>query len=217
MIGYRFELAGLTPLLMHHYNVEESDRLAAIRKKMKGGKAGDDRSPPESWKSYLYYSEDTGNVCLPSENILASLLGGGGKVKVGGKETLKAHSQRVGFDRLDYDLLVGGKPISKEAIDNITGEFGEHAVAARALGFRLHLKPCTVGAARHIRVRPIFSNWTVSGTFEIEDDDVNILGLTALRDLFETCGRLVGVGDWRPGAPKKPGQYGRFTATVERK
>jgi hypothetical protein len=215
--GYKFEIQGVTPILLHHNNVEERDRIDDLRKKMKGGKPGDDRSPPESWKGYLYTSEETGNVCIPSENILACLLGGGSKVKVGGKETLKTHSQRVGFDRLDYDLLVGGKTITKESVDKIKGEFGEHSIATRALGFRLHVKPCTVGTSKHIRVRPQFHNWSVAGTFEIEDDDANVLGLTALRDLFTTCGRLVGLGDWRPGSPKKPGQYGRFTATIDRK
>lgn len=217
MQGYKFTITGVTPLLMHNNNIEERDRIESVRKRMKGGKAGDDRSPAESWKGYLYTSEETGNVCLPAENLLACLLGGGSKVKVGGKETLKTHSQRVGFDRLDYDLvLAGGATIAKSAIDAITGEFGEHAQAVRALGFKLHVKPCTVGTSKHIRVRPIFANWSIAGTFEIEDEDANILGLTALRDLFTACGRLVGVGDWRPGAPKRPGQYGRFTAEIVR-
>ncbi len=216
MQTYKFQLTGITSLLMHNNNVEERDRIEAVRKRMKGGKAGDDRSPAESWKGYLYTSDDTGNICLPSENLLACLLGGGVKVKVGGKETLKTHSQRVGFDRLDYDLLINGKPLAKTAIDKITGEFAEHANACRELGFRLHVKPCTVGTSKHIRVRPMFANWSVSGSFEIEDDDANVLGLTPLRDLFSACGRLVGLCDWRPSAPKKPGQYGRFSATVER-
>lgn len=216
MQSYNFTIAGVTPILLHHNNIEERDAITAVRKKMKGGVAGDDRSPPESWKGYLYYSEDTGNVCMPAENLLACLLAGGTKVKVGGKETLKVHSQRIGFGQLDYDLLIGGKPIAKSAIDKISGEFGEHAVAARKLGFRLHVKPCTVGTAKHVRVRPLFGNWSLSGSFEIEDEDATVLGLTALRDLFTACGRLVGLGDWRPGAPKRPGQYGRFTATVER-
>lgn len=216
MQAFKFQLTGVTPLIMHNNNIEERDAIDAIRKRMKGGKPGDDRSPPESWKGYLYVSEDTGNVCIPSENLLACLLGGGTKVKVGGKETLKTHSQRVGFDRLDYDLVVNGAPIVKTSIDKISGEFGEHAVDARKLGFRLHVKPCTVGTSKHIRVRPIFSNWFLSGGFEIEEEDATVLGLTPLRDLFTACGRLVGLGDWRPSAPKRPGQYGRFTATVER-
>lgn len=216
MQTYNWTLTGITSLLMHNNNIEERDRVEALRKRMKGGKAGDDRSPPESWKGYLYTSEETGNVCVPSENLLACLLGAGSKVKVGGKETLKTHSQRVGFDRLDYDLLVNGKTVAKSAVDSIAGEFTEHSDSCRKLGFRLHVKPCSVGTSKHIRVRPMFTGWSVSGSFEIEDEDATILGLTALRDLFTAAGRLVGIGDWRPGAPKRPGQYGRFTAQIER-
>jgi hypothetical protein len=216
MQSYRFEIAGVTSLLMHNNDVEGRDKIEAIRKKMKGGKAGDDRSPAESWKGYLYRSEETGNVCIPAENLLACLLHGGTRVKVGGKETLKSHSQRVAFDRLDYDLLVNGEPLAVSDCEDISGEFGEHAAAARELGFRLHVKPVTVGTAKHIRVRPAFAAWGIRGGFSIEKEDETILSLTALRDLFSVCGRLSGIGDWRPGAPKRPGQYGRFTATVER-
>lgn len=216
MQRYKFQINGITALLMHNNNIEERDRIEAVRKKMKGGKAGDDRSPPESWKGYVYRSEETGNVCVPSENLLTCLLNGGVKVKVSGKETLKTHSQRVGFDRLDYDLLVNGKPIACADIDKITGEFTEHANASRNLGFRLHVKPASVGKSKHIRVRPMFTNWSIAGTFEIETEDTTILGLTALRDLFSTAGRLAGLGDWRPSSPTRPGQYGRFSAEVER-
>lgn len=216
MLTYKFEFKGVNSLLMHNNNIEERDAIEAIRKRMKGGKPGDDRSPAQSWKSYLYFSEDTGNICIPSENLLSCLLGGGVKVKVGGKETLKTHSQRVAFDRLDYDLLINGKPISKKSIEKINGEFGEHTAAARDLGFRLHVKPVTVGTSKHIRVRPQFSQWSLAGTFTIDQEDVGVLGLMPLRDLFDACGRLVGLCDWRPGSPKRPGQYGRFQANVER-
>jgi hypothetical protein len=213
---YEFKITGITPLLMHANNIDERDAIEAKRKTMKGGKPGDDRSPPESWKGYLYTSEESGNVCIPSESLLACLLGGGIKVKVTGKETLKTHSQRVAFEALDYDLLVGGKPISKASIDAIDGEFGEHAVAARELGFRLHVKSCSVGEKKHTRVRPMFTGWSVAGTFSVEEEDANVLNLTSLRQLFDACGRLAGLGDWRPSSPKRPGQYGRFSATVER-
>jgi hypothetical protein len=216
MDKYDFEINGLTTLIMHNNNIDERDKIEAIRKKMKGGKAGDDRSPPESWKGYLYISEDTGNVCIPSENLLACLLAGGVKVKIGGKETLKTHSQRVMFDRMDYDLVVNGKTISKDAIAKVGGEYPEHYVAVQTLGFKLFAKPCTVGNSKHIRVRPKFANWSLKGSFEVEPEDANILSLSSLNDLFTTCGRLAGLGDWRPSAPKRPGQYGRFTSTVTR-
>lgn len=214
MNTFKFELTGVVPLLMHNNNIEERDRLEEMRKRMKGGKKGDDRSPADSWKTYLYFSESSGNICMPSENLLACLLSGGAKEKFSGKETLKTHSQRVGFDSLDYDLHVNGKPISKADIDQISGEFLEQADAARDLGFRLQVKPCTVGASSHVRVRPMFTNWSISGRFEIHEDDANILNQKSLQALMSTCGRLIGLGDWRPSAPKKPGQYGRFTAVV---
>lgn len=201
---------------MHHNNILERDRIDAMRKKMTNGVPGDDRSPAETWKSYLYISDDTGNLCIPTENLLASMLGGGTKVRIKGKETLKTHSQRIAFDRLDYDLLVNGKPIHSSEINKITGEFIDHSDGARNLGFKLNVKPVTVGTSKHIRVRPLFGNWAFGGHFEIDEEDEQILKLDALRNLFNACGRLVGIGDWRPSSPKKPGLYGRFAATVER-
>lgn len=214
--AYKFTITGITPILLHNNNILERDVLEAKRKKMKGGKPGDDRSPPESWKGYNYFSEETGNVCMPAENMLACLLLGGVKVKVGGKETLKTHSQRVMFDQVDFDMLIQGKPITRASIDAIQGEFSEHYKAAQDLGFKLHVKPCTVGTSKHIRVRPQFGGWSFSGTFLIDEEDATVLSLTALRDLFSTCGRMVGLGDWRPGSPKRPGQWGRFMAEVNR-
>lgn|SRR5678816_3348595 len=216
MQSYKFQLTGISPLLMHNNNIEERDRLEAVRKRMKGGKAGDDRSPADSWKGYLYFSDDTNHVCITSEMLLAYLLIGGAKVRVSGKETLKSHSQRVMFDRLDYDMTVRDALIKRSEIEGISGEFTEQSNACRGLGFKLHVKPCTVGTSKHIRVRPLFTGWALSGAFEIEDDDANVLGLSSLRELFTVCGRMVGLGDWRPSSPKRPGQYGRFTATVER-
>lgn len=215
MQRYKFTIKGVTPLLLHHNNIEERDRITDLRKKLKSQAKGDDRSPAESWKGYVYVSDDTGNICLPAENLQACMLAGGAKCRLRGKETLKTHSQRIGFDRLDYDLVVGGRTIAHKDIDKISGEFTEHADAARKLGFRLHVKPCRIGTSSHVRVRPWFSGWSVSGVLEISPEDEEVLGLSALRDLFAACGRLVGLGDWRPGSPK-PGQYGRFTSTVER-
>lgn len=217
MQQYKFTLTGISPLILHNNNIEERDRLEAVRKRMKGGKAGDDRSPADSWKGYLYFSEETGNVCITNEMLLACLLIGGGKVKVSGKETLKSHSQRIMFDKMDYDLTVNDTLVKKSKVDAIKGEFTEQSNACRDLGFMLLVKPCTVGTSKHIRVRPKFgAGWELSGQFEIEEDDAGVLGLSSLRELFTVCGRMVGLGDWRPSSPKRPGQYGRFTATVER-
>jgi hypothetical protein len=213
---YRFTITGVTALLMHANNIEARDELEAARKRLRNSKAGDDRTPADTWKSYLYIS-DEGEVCLPTENLLACLLHAGAKVKLRGKETLKQHSQRIAFDRLDYPLvLADGKVITADDIAGIEGEFKEHAGAARELGFRLLVKPVTVGTSSHVRVRPMFPQWSISGVFEVDRDDEGIFTADALNDLWSAAGRLSGLGDWRPASPKRPGQYGRFQVALER-
>lgn len=212
---YEFKIEGVTALLMHANNIEARDELEARRKRLKASKAGDDRTPPDTWKSYLYVSDD-GDICIPTENILACLLHAGAKVKFKGKETLKQHTQRISFDSMDYALHAGGRVLTTTDIAAIDGEFKEHSGAARELGFRLLVKPVTVGTSSHVRVRPMFPQWAIAGAFEIEQDDEGILTGEALADLWATAGRLSGIGDWRPASPKRPGQYGRFRAEVKK-
>jgi hypothetical protein len=67
-------------------------------------------------------------------------------------------------------------------------------------------------------VRPLFHNWSIGGSFSIDPEDQELLTLTSLQELWGICGRRIGLGDWRPGpsAGKRPGQYGRFEAKIER-
>jgi hypothetical protein len=61
------------------------------------------------------------------------------------------------------------------------------------------------------RYRPIFRQWRAIVPVEI---DTGILDTSTLEVIFNSAGRSVGFGDWRPSSPKNPGKYGRF-ATVE--
>lgn len=67
-----------------------------------------------------------------------------------------------------------------------------------------------VGQARVLRTRPVFRSWSVE--FEVTYDAEVIKGETVLQSLVD-AGRLVGLGDWRPGAPKG-GSWGRFDAEI---
>lgn len=214
MKQYSFTLTGITPFLMHSNNIEARDAIEAERKKLKNSKAGDDRYPAHSWKAYLYFSDD-GEVCVPTENLLACLLHAGAKIPLKKMETLKQHTQRLAFDAVDYAMAVGGEYITQEEIAAIDGEFKEHSTQARELGFRLLVKPCTVGTKSHVRVRPCFANWEISGVFGVAVEDQSLFPLSTLQDLWSTAGRLSGLGDWRPSAPKRPGQYGRFEAVIK--
>jgi hypothetical protein len=75
----------------------------------------------------------------------------------------------------------------------------------------LYLKRAKVGQSKHIRVRPRFDNWSAGGTFSVWDDQ---LSTAVLKDIFHYAGQYRGLGDWRPGAPQKPGSHGMFEATI---
>lgn len=65
-----------------------------------------------------------------------------------------------------------------------------------------------VGTARVVRTRPRFDRWTV--TFKL-CLDLTVVDVEDPLHWLEAAGRLVGIGDWRPGAPRG-GSYGRFQA-----
>lgn len=206
MRNYAVKITGRTALLMHFDNIEAQDAIHARGKT--GGKAGDDRYPADTWKTYLYMGEDA--VVWPSANILASLLKVGSSISIGGKKTLKASSQSLYFDiALNFEGRKG--PIRRADIESIKGDFKTNEEAARDLGFRLLVTPVRVNKNRHVRVRPCFDVWTVEGTFSTDDPD---LTTPRLKQLFDLAGLKSGFGDWRPSSPMKPGPYGRFSAEV---
>lgn len=206
---YQMTITGRTPLLMHFNNIEARDEIAA--KGHQGGKPGDDRTPADRWKASLYLDEKLG-VCLPVDNILASLMCGGKKVSIGRMKTLKEASQMLYFDNIALPVLVNGKAISKADIDAIDGKFTDQSKAAAALGFRLFVKPVRVGTASHVRVRPRFDSWSAVGEFET-DEPALLESDSRMTDLFFHAGRA-GLCDWRPSS-KKPGSYGIYEAVVK--
>jgi len=59
-----------------------------------------------------------------------------------------------------------------------------------------------VQQARVSRMRPIFQEWSVVITLQIEDSLINI---ARVDEWLDTAGQQIGLGDWRP-------VYGRFVA-----
>jgi hypothetical protein len=64
-----------------------------------------------------------------------------------------------------------------------------------------------VGTAKVIRNRPRFkAGW--SAEFSVLIDD-SVIEIEQILQALENAGKLVGIGDWRPGAPRG-GSFGRF-------
>lgn len=214
-MNYRFELTGLTALLMHNDDVEASDGLSAWRKNPanKGvSAAGDDRSPGWTWQTYLYHDGD--NVAMPSCNLSVALRQAGAQVIMKKMKTFKEISQSGMFMADEFLEFRCGTKLQQVPIDSVavrTDTFDEQADIARKHGFRLFVKRARVGTSKHVRVRPRFDQWSVRGTVMTNAPE---LTEQVVRQLFELAGR-VGLCDWRPGC-KTPGPFGMFAAKVEK-
>jgi hypothetical protein len=207
------------PILWHADNIEWSDLMEEWKNdpanKTKS-KAGDDRTPPYRWIGCLNYDDpNTGNITLPSEYFMRCLMDGAAQVPTGrGRTTFKSQSQS-GIVSADFhwEFKSNGKSISMLAIQDLKTlqTFREHQEGVRDLGFSLFVKRVKIGENKHIRVRPRFEEWSAAGDLLVVDEQITDKILTSILDI---SGRLKGLGDWRPSAPKSPGPFGTFVAKI---
>ena len=217
MRTYKVTFTGKTPLLMHHDNIEWADFMDEWKSdpaNKKHSKAGDDRTPAWRWLGCCYH--DGKLLGIPSANIMRCLMEGGAMVPVpGGKsgKTFKAQTQSGMMSQEPlWPLRVENDTITWKSIEQLKDvpKFAAHKKAAQDFGFDLLVKRAKIGSSKHIRVRPQFSNWSISGTFVIWDEQ---LDEKALLNILEYAGQYKGLCDWRPGG-RTPGPYGTFEAKL---
>lgn len=218
MNRYSIQIEGISPLILHCDNIEWADFLARWREdpnNKKLSKAGDDRSPAFTWLGSLY--TDDGKVVMPSDNLMRCFMEGGAAVPVpGGKngKTFKAQTQSGMLTaEAAWAIEVDGESIDSKPLHSLQSEldFEKHKKAAVDRGFELFVKRAKIGQSKHIRVRPKFHRWSLSGHVDVWDEQITA---DALRSILKYAGEYKGLGDWRPSG-KTPGPHGRFKATVE--
>lgn len=220
MEQYQITLEGLTPLLMHKDNLAFGESIKAWQKNPENkinSVAGDDRSPAWVWIGYLYH--DGQWVGVDSDNIMTMLREGGSKLLTGkGKETFKKQTQSgIMLDQQQFDLYVDGHRISMNDIRPLVGqlEFYKHIETVEKLGFELSIKRAKIGMAKHVRVRPEFRTWKLTGSLTVMDSELTGLTEDVLKRILDQSGALCGLCDWRPSS-KASGTFGRFTSQVKR-
>ena len=217
MERYQIILEGETPLLMHRDNIQFSERVRAWQQENRSlSVAGDDRTPAWSWIGSLY--DDGEYVGLNADNMMTMLREGGAKVPTGSKnETYKRQTQSgIVLEEICPPLLVNGKRLEMAPISALLDEdvFEAHVEAVREMGFDLLVKRAKVGTSKHIRVRPMFGKWAVITSLMVVDPKESGITQEVLQKILNKAGSLCGLGDWRPSS-RTPGQFGRFSATVE--
>lgn len=213
---YQVELTGETPLLMHHDNLswaETMKKWGSDPGNRSGSVAGDDRSPAWRWIGNLYVEGK--RVVIPSDNLMTMLREGGKRCPTGkGQTTFKAQTQSgIVVDQSSWPVLVNGQQIPFDPIKALINEadFEKHETTATGMGFALFVKRAKIGAAKHVRVRPRFDTWSISGTVTVLDDAITT---DVLKNILTFAGTYSGIGDWRPSSGKSPGSFGKFTSTV---
>lgn len=209
----RFTLKGITPLLMHADNVEAASTLEEWRKSPSNKNLsvpGDDRSPAWTWQTYLYRDE-AGMIAMPADNVMVALRQAGAKMTLKRQTTFKAITQSglLCTDEM-LEFSNAGKQISSAGFaSDMDDKFTDQKKAVEKAGFELLVKRASIGAKKHVRVRPMFRSWAVSGVIQIMAPEITF---DSLQMLFDLAGD-VGLCDWRPGC-KTPGRFGMFEATV---
>ncbi len=217
MKRYNVTLHGETPLLLHKDNIAWGERVQAWTKDpmhRKESVPGDDRSPAWTWLGYCYHDGDV--VGLDADNIMSLLRDAGTKVPAAkGRGSMKAQTQSgLLCNEILWPIKVQGATVPWRPLHALKDEsdFAKHVEVAEARGFELFVKRAKVGNNKHGRVRPRFEGWTASGSLTVLDESIN---RPLLDSILQIGGLMVGLGDWRPGSPKKPGLFGRFSVEVQ--
>jgi hypothetical protein len=190
MKTFKVEISG--PALIQHNGrlANPRDPYTKALKEITGKKKKSDEDHEEAsrreFQGSLYHDDDIGPY-LPGEALQTMLVEGSRKAKQG-REFV---SVSVEEDRVP--LKYKG-PRDRDGLWN--DERFVHTVAAK------------VQAARVMRTRPLFRGWKATFTITIEDDAT--INPEDVERALCVAGRVVGLGDWRPGSPRG-GRYGRFS------
>ncbi len=177
-------------LIMHNGRLANPrDPYAKALKEVTAKKKKSDEDHEETsrreFQGGLYHDDDIGPY-IPGEALQTMLVEGSRKAKQG-REFV---SVTVEEDRV---------PLEYKGPRDREGLWADDKF--------VHTVGVKVTTSRVMRTRPLFRNWRVSFTITIEDGATVNPG--DVERALTTAGRMVGLGDWRPGSPRG-GRHGRF-------
>lgn len=184
MKTYKARLVGDSPLLMHSCaGLDKFNPIGREIKKFTDKKKKTDDDLLEikrlEWRMGLYL-DDQGQVTMPADNIIATVIAGARKSKMG-KQAEAAVFETSPFFALNFD---GPKDLDALYKD---GRFCDY-------------RPVRNQQNRVMRSRPIFRQWSVDISLQFDE---SILDPDSLKEALRVAGEQIGLGDYRP-------RYGRF-------
>ena len=183
-IGVTIE--GVTALICNRFN--DTAQAASSRGTRSSAAAQDRGTPLEVAQGKLYYGKDQKTLIIPQPNLLRCIVDGGKFHKVGKSQLTTATGSLMYscVDILELEIpLLHDEP------------------------WRVDSRPVVIPSTkgRIVMHRPMFDDWQLSFTIEL---DTSLLNVKLLRDVVDDAGKRIGLGDFRPA---RKGPYGRFVVS----
>ena len=174
-------ISGATPLLLHRFGDEEQ---VSATSGARSSIATTTKTPREQAEASLYLDED-GTPIMPAPNLLRSITDGGAFFKSGRSKITTQESSLIPACIAIEELYV---PIESRE------------------GWGVDTRPVRNPATgrRILRHRPVFNDWELSFTVELDE---SVIAEDLLRQIVDTAGTRIGLGDFRPATQ---GPFGRF-------
>jgi hypothetical protein len=125
----------------------------------------------------------------------------------------KRHAEELGVSVGDSHPGYGLRPVLASDIDEIPDmmKYRDQVNQCRRLGFNLFSKRAPVNKSKHVRCRPRFEKWEVTGTLRVTQEAIDD---RILKQMLTIAGEQSGLGDWRPSSPMSPGPFGQFSVEL---
>lgn len=181
-INVRIE--GITPLICNRFT-DQAQQTATSGNR--SSVIGERLTPREDAEERLYVNGNADPI-IPQPNLLKCLMEGGKYFKMGKSKVTTIKSSII-------PACVMILPASIDIEHKEPWEVDTRPVRIPSTGGRI------------LRHRPMFNDWALEFSIELDEE---IMSLKLLREVVDTAGKRIGLGDFRP---ETKGPYGRFVVT----
>jgi hypothetical protein len=188
-----FTIVGETPFIMHNGLLadplhEGAKKLKAITELKKKTETHHKQMAKIEHEASAYRDDEFpgSGLYIPSENLQACFLAGAKKFKLGRQSIGLLFPELIGY------ALKTPHKTWQAVLDDARTYFRKVVV---------------VRSQRVARTRLRLDQWSAEVHAKL---DCSLMNPSDVRKILDTCGHVVGLGDWRPSSPSKPGNYGKF-------
>ena len=175
-------IEGVTPLICRRFTDEAAMNAT---NGTRSSVVGSQRTPQDEAETGLYKAND-GTPVIPAVNLMRCMIDAGKFFKNGKSKVTTQKESLIPACVSIHEILL---PIIHEQ------------------AWKVDTRPIRIPATggRVLRHRPMFDDWRLEFTVDL---DTSVVSPQLFREIVDTAGKRVGLGDFRPGTK---GPYGRFT------